>query len=75
MPKLDWIIEFVGNGVACTQCSKIENPFPQNICNAHTHGMDKYQHPDFHLVLHISDEDIGYILNSLGLRVQAGERF
>ena len=75
MPKLDWIIEIIGNGVVCAKCGKVEDSFPEYICNAHTHGMNKYHHPDFQLVLHISDEDIGYILNSLGLRVQAGEQF
>ena len=75
MPKLDWIIEIIGNGVVCDKCGKVEDSFPEYICNAHTHGMKKYHHPDFQLVLHISDADIGYILNSLGLRVQAGEQF
>ena len=75
MPKLNWIIEIIGNGVVCDKCGKVEDSFPEYICNAHTHGMNKYHHPDFQLVLHISDEDIGYILNSLGIRVQAGEQF
>ena len=74
MPKLDWIIEIIGNGVVCAKCGKVEDSFPEYICNAHTHGMKKYHHPDFQLVLHISDEDIGYILNSLGLRVRSGEQ-
>ena len=75
MPKLNWIIEIVGNGVACARCGKIEDSFPEYICNAHTHGLEKYHHPNFQMVLHLSDSDIGYILNTLGLRVQAGERF
>ena len=75
MAKIDWVIHFIGNGVVCQDCGKAENHFPQYICNAHTHGMAKYNHPDFQLVLHMSDENIGYVLNTLGLRVQAGERF
>ena len=75
MPKLDWIIEIIGNGVVCAKCGRVEDSFPEYICNAHTHGMNKYHHPDFQLVLHISDEDIGYSLNSLGLRVRSGEQF
>lgn len=75
MHKLDWIIEIVGNGIACARCGKIENSFPEYICNAHTHGLEKYHHPNFQMVLHLSDADIGYILNTLGLRVQAGEQF
>ena len=75
MPKLDWIIEIIGNGVACNKCGKVEDSFPEYICNAHTLGMKKYHHPDFQLVLHISAEDIGYILNSLGFKVRSGEQF
>ena len=47
MPKLDWIIEIIGNGVVCAKCGKVEDSFPEYICNAHTHGMKKYHHPDF----------------------------
>lgn len=75
MVKVDWIIELVGNGIRCEHCGKIENPFPQYICNAHTHGMENYGHPDFQLVIHMPQEDMKYILNTFGLRVQAGERF
>ena len=72
---MNWIIHIIGNGVPCGICGKIENIFPRFICNAHTHGMAQYAHPDFQLVLHMSDADIGFILNTLGLRVKAGERF
>ena len=75
MTKMDWIIHIVGNGIACQECGKIENPFPQYICNAHTHGMNRYNHPDFQLVIHMSQENIGYVLNTLGQRVQSGEKF
>ena len=44
-------------------------------CNAHTHGMQQYQHPDFQLVLMLPPEEIGRILNALGMRVQRGESF
>ena len=37
--------------------------------------MEKYQHPDFQLVLNLPPVEIGRILNTLGLRVQAGEKF
>ena len=75
MVKPDWIIYIVGNGNACQDCGKIENPFPKYICNAHTHGMKKYGHPDFQLVIHMSQANIGYVLNTFGLRVQSGETF
>ena len=44
---------------ACDECGEIETGFLPYMCNAHTHGL----------------EEIGRILNTLGLRVQSGERF
>ena len=75
MAKIDWIIHIVANGMRCQDCCKIENPFPQYICNAHTHGMARYGHPDFQLVIHMAPQEMGYVLNTMGLRVQAGEQF
>lgn len=74
-PELNWIIHLVKNGVACACCGEVENGFVQYACNCHTHGMAQYGHPDFQMVLNCSDQEIGRILNTLGLRVQAGERF
>lgn len=73
--QVDWIIHLVANGEACECCGEVENGFLDYACNAHTHGMEKYNHPDFQMVLRYSNEDICSILNELGLRVQAGERF
>ena len=75
MAEIDWTIHFIGNGVFCHDCGKVDTGFPQYICNAHTHGMEKYGHPDFQVVIHMSTQNIGYVLNLLGLRVQAGECF
>ena len=75
MPEIDWIIEILANGVRCATCGKVENHYPDYICNAHTHGMAKYSHQDFQLVLYLHPNQMGYVLNNLGLRVQAGERF
>lgn len=72
--KVDWIIHLVANG-ACDGCGKSETGFLPYMCNAHTHGMERYGHPDFQMVLRVSDREIMRILNTLGLRVQAGERF
>ena len=72
---IDWVIHFVANGVACAECGKMEDTFIEYACNAHTHGMQKYNHMDFQMVLHTSQEDMGYILNTLGMRVRKGERF
>ena len=71
---VDWIIHLVANG-ACDECGKTEMGFLPYLCNAHTHGMEKYGHMDFQMVLRTSDQEIARILNTLGLRVQAGERF
>ena len=75
MPNIDWIIHLVANGVVCEECGKTESSFHPNLCNAHTHGMEKYNHPDFQMVLRASNEEICRILNTLGLRVRQGERF
>lgn len=72
--KIDWIIHLVANG-ACDECGSVENGFLPYLCNAHTHGMQKYRHMDFQMVLWLPEEEIGRILNTLCLRVQAGERF
>ncbi len=72
--KIDWIIYCYENG-ACDRCGNIENGFLPYTCNAHTHGMENYNHLDFQIVLHLGHREIMRILNTLGLRVQAGERF
>lgn len=72
--KIDWVIHCVANG-ACDECNNIETGFLPYACNAHTHGMMRYGHMDFQLVLRIKDEEIARILNTLGLRVQSGEVF
>lgn len=47
--NIDWIIHLVANG-ACDECGKEEKGFLPYTCNAHTHGMEKYGHPDFQVV-------------------------
>ena len=74
MAKIDWIIHCC-NGAACSECRTVETGFISHTCNAHTHGMEKYHHMDFQMVLFLPFEEIGRILNTLGLRVQAGEWF
>lgn len=72
MAKIDWIIHCCANGVVCDGYNKVETGFLQYACNAHTHGMERYHHMDFQMVLFLPLEEIGRILNTLGLRVQAG---
>ncbi len=71
----DWIIHFLGNGVQCVQCGEIEYRYPEYICNAHTHGMDKYGHLDFQMVIHAATKEVCYVLNTLGNRVRNGQTF
>ena len=74
-PNINWIIHLVMNGVQCVECGDVENSFMPYTCNCHTHGMEQYGHPDFQVVINYPNEEIGRILNTLGLRVQAGEKF
>lgn len=74
-PKIDWIIHCVANGVACNDCGKTEDCMLPETCNAHTHGMERYGHLDFQIVLRFDLTEICRILNTLGLRVQAGQKF
>ena len=64
MQDTDWIIHCV-----------INETVPDKTLNSHTHGMGKYSHPDFQLVLPYKKEDVMYLLNAIGHRVQNGEKF
>lgn len=72
--KIDWVIHYCANG-ACSECGEIETGFIPYTCNAHTHGMEKYGHMDFQIVLQARPEEISRILNTFGLWVQSGRRF
>lgn len=72
---IDWIIHYLSNNVVCNSCGNQTENFLPYICDAHTHGMDKYNHPEFQVVLDLGPGMIGYLLNSMGYRVQAGETF
>lgn len=74
--KLDWIIHHVANGAICAECGEVENSYPPYICDSHTHGLDKYDgHLEFQVVVNYGMEENMRLLNTLGMRVQAGERF
>ena len=64
MENFNWIIHFVMGA------SDIEF-----ITNCHTHGMELYDHTDFQVVINLPKEEIGRLLNTLGVRVRNGERF
>ena len=62
MKKIEWIIHYVCNGAVCAECSKVEYPYPEFICDAHTHGMEKYGHLNFQVVIDYGPEEIGRLL-------------
>lgn len=65
--KPDWIIH---------QVIDSWNEAPDSMMlNAHTHGLEKYGHMDFQVVLNCEDKLVGYILNAFGYRVRNGEKF
>lgn len=74
-PNIDWVIHGCGNGVVCEIDGKTENGFMPGTCNFHTHGMERYNHQDFQMTIAYPHKEICRILNTLGLRVQAGEHF
>lgn len=73
--KVDWFIHLVANGTPCMCCDRVENSFKDYLCNAHTHGMEKYNHLDFQMVIMYGAEEIGRVLNTLGAKVRDGEKF
>lgn len=73
--KFDWIIHYVANGVVCGCCGEREDGFIPYACNAHTHGMEKFGHPDFQVVINYPIDTVSYILNAFGQRVRDGARF
>ena len=74
-PEIDWVVHCCFNGVECDCCGEVESGYMPGTCNCHTHGMERYNHPDFQMTLAYPMQEIGRILNTMGLRVQAGERF
>lgn len=73
--KISWTIDYVANGMVCPCCGKKEDSLIPGTCNAHTHGMDCYNHPDFQFVLAYPLDHICYLLNEMGCRVRDGQRF
>ena len=43
MPKLDWIIEIIANGVACAKCGRVEDTFPEYIFEDCPVRLDSFQ--------------------------------
>ena len=72
---ISWEIHLCANGEACDICGEIEHGFMPYICNAHTHGMNKFNHKDFQVVIDLPQKEIGRTLNTLGCMVRDGRRF
>ena len=75
MKKADWIWHYVSNNAVCQECGETEHGLPEYICDAHTHGMNKYGHLEFQVVVDYGPREIGRLLNEMGFKVQNGERF
>ena len=75
MKKVDWIWHYVSNNAVCQECGTREDGFPEYICDAHTHGMNKYGHLEFQVVVDYGPKEIGRLLNEMGFKVQSGQRF
>lgn len=63
--EIDWIIHYVAD----------ESAFIDDACNAHTHGMENYDHMDFQLVLDVGPDYVATILNNLACMVRDGKKF
>lgn len=73
--KINWIWHYLSNNVVCQVCGKHERNFPMHICDAHTHGMYLYGHPEFQVVIDYGTKEIGWLLNEMGRKVRDGQRF
>lgn len=74
---ITWEIHYV-NDDYCETCGKIakeKKGFLEFMCDAHTHGLCEYGHDELQMVLNLPKEMIAYILNTIGMRIAAGERF
>ena len=70
--KVDWIIHIVRDGI-CDCCGEIhDDSFLPGMCDAHTHGLDKYGSLELQFVLMYPDDVIGDLLNTIGKMVADG---
>ncbi len=72
---VNWIYHYVSNNAKCDICGEKENKLPDYVCDAHTHGMNKYSHLEFQVVIDYGPEEVGRLLNTMGIKVRDGERF
>ena len=71
--KPDWVIHYVQDH-DCDICGKHNKSNKHSdtfdyIANVHTHGLDKYGHPEICIVLDIGGVAAADVLNSIGYRI------
>ena len=69
--KLEWDIHYVTNGTLTVGNST----FPKYICDAHTHGLNKLNHPELQLVLDYGPEEVARLINAVGIMIRKGKTF
>lgn len=73
----DWIIHYV-QGHTCDICNAHNEEYLgfYGFANIHTHGLEKYNHPEICIPLDIGGDVAVHLLNTLGYRIAiANERF
>lgn len=73
--KRDWFVVGIKNGMRCNKGGGIINDLIPNVAIFHTIGLERYNHPDFQLVLNCDMGTACTILNTFGDYVRAGRRF
>ena len=71
----DWQVHVIKNGQKCCLTGVEINDMLPGTANFHTHGMEKYNHPNFQIVLDYDVQQGVRILNVLCLLVSRGARF
>ena len=73
--RRDWSVVGIKNGMRCSKGGEIINDLIPNVAIFHTIGMERYDHPNFQLVLNCDMGTACTILNTFGDYVRAGRRF
>ena len=64
MKKANWVIHYILGDYEL-----------KGLVNIHTHGMERYDHLDFQLVLPLGKQEAASLLNTICIEVQNGRRF
>lgn len=71
----EWLVIATMNGEKCSICGKKANEFKPGLCWFNTHGLFRFGHPEFEMVVQLHPQVMARILNLLGLTVKLGEKF